>query len=73
MATAITERAAGGGEKGDFVRRGGTKKSSINYFAREMEKSKAIEGVERRRKEEREREAKGRKMRLGGLGTGAFE
>ena len=73
MATAATERAAGGGEKGDFVRRGGTKKSSVNYFAREMEKSKAVEGVERRRKEEREREAKGRKMRLGGLGIGAFE
>lgn len=73
MATATTERAAGGGEKGDFVRRGGTKKSSVNYFAREQEKSKVIEGVERRRKEEREREAKGRVMRLGGLGTGAFE
>lgn len=73
MATATTERAAGGGEKGDFVRRGGTKKSSVNYFAREMEKNKVIEGVERRRKEEREREAKGRNMRLGGLGTGAFE
>ena len=73
MATATTERAAGGGEKGDFVRRGGTKKSSVNYFAREMEKSKVIEGVERRRKEEREREARGRKMGLGGLDTGAFE
>lgn len=73
MATATTERAAGGGEKGDFVRRGGTKKSSVNYFAREMEKSKILEGVERRRQGEREREAKGRKMRLGGLGTGAFE
>ncbi len=73
MATATTERAAGGGEKGDFVRRGGTKKSSVNYFARELEKSKVIDGVERRRKEERERQAKGRMMRLGGLGTGAFE
>ncbi|CAD6593590.1 MAG: hypothetical protein ASARMPRED_007692 [Alectoria sarmentosa] len=72
-ATATTERAAGGGEKGDFVRRGGTKKSSVNYFARELEKSKIVDGVERRRKEEREREAKGRMMRLGGLGTGAFE
>lgn len=73
MATATTERAAGGGEKGDFVRRGGTKKSSVNYFARELEKSKIVDGVERRRKEEREREAKGRLMRLGGLGTGSFE
>ena len=73
LPTASTERAAGGGEKGDFVRRGGTKKSSVNYFAREMEKSRVIEGVERRRKEQREREAKGRKMVLGGLGVGAFE
>ena len=73
LATAMTERAAGGGEKGDFVRMGGTKKSSVNYFTRELEKGKVIEGVERRRKEERERLAKGRTMRLGGLGIGAFE
>ena len=73
ITTATTERAAGGGEKGDFVRRGGSKKSSVNYFARERERNKAVEGVERRRKEQREREARGRKMRLGGLGTGAFE
>ena len=73
LTTAMTERAAGGGEKGDFVRRGGTKKSSVNYFARELEKGKVIEGVERRRKEERERLAKGMMMRLGSLGTGAFE
>ncbi|KAI4090138.1 MAG: hypothetical protein LQ344_004922 [Seirophora lacunosa] len=26
-----TERAAGGGEKGDFVRKGGTKRSSVNW------------------------------------------
>ena len=73
LATATTERAAGGGEKGDFVRRGGTKKSSVNYFARELEKSKVVEGVERRRKEERAKQAKGRTMSLGGLGSGAFE
>lgn len=73
LAAATTERAAGGGEKGDFVRRGGTKKSSVNCFARETEKNKVIEGVERRRKEERERVAKGGMMRLGGLATGAFE
>ena len=30
-------------------------------------------GVERRRKEERGKQAKGMMMRLGGLGTGAFE
>ena len=73
LATATPESAAGGGEKGDFVRRGGTKKSSVNYFARELEKRKILEGVERRRKEEREREAKGRTMRLGALGVGSFE
>lgn len=72
-ATATTERAAGGGEKGDFVRRGGTKKSSVNYFAREREKSKVVDGVERRRREERERRARGRTMSLGGLRSGAFE
>ena len=73
LATATTESATGGGEKGEFLRRGGTKRSSVNYFAREFEKSKVIEGVERRRKEEREKQAKGRMMRLGGLGIGAFE
>ena len=70
---AATERAAGGGEKGDFVRRGGTKRSSVNYFSREAEKRGVIEGVERRRKEEREREARKRRSGLGSLGVGAFE
>ncbi|KAL8957231.1 MAG: hypothetical protein Q9193_005443 [Seirophora villosa] len=30
-----TERAAGGGEKGDFVRKGGTKRSSVNWVSKE--------------------------------------
>lgn len=71
--TAATERAAGGGEKGDFVRRGGTKRSSVNFFMRELEKKGVVEGVERRRKEEREKEAKARRNGLGSLGVGAFE
>ena len=71
----MTERAAGGGEKGDFVRRGGTKRCSVNFWGREREKRGVVEGVERRRWESREREA--RRVRgsggLGGLGVGGFE
>ena len=61
---AATERAAGGGEKGDFVRRGGTKRSSVNFAARETQKGRVVEGVERRRREERQRVAR---ERFGGL------
>ena len=57
---ATTERAAGGGEKGEFVRRGGTKRSSINFATREMQKRGVVEGVERRRREERAIRAKER-------------
>lgn len=71
--TALTERAAGGGEKGDFVRRGGTKRSSVNFVSREKERRAAVEGVERRRREERERVAKERRSGLGTLGVGSFE
>ena len=71
----MTERAAGGGEKGDFVRRGGTKRCSVNFWSREREKRGWVEGVEKRRWESREREA--RRVRssggLGGLGVGGFE
>ncbi|MCJ1287853.1 hypothetical protein MMC26_007205 [Xylographa opegraphella] len=73
ITTAVTERAAGGGEKGDFVRRGGTKRSSINYFAREMERNKAVKEVERRRKEEKIRVGEMRRGVLGALGMGVFE
>ena len=57
---ASTERAAGGGEKGDFVRRGGTKRSSVNFAARETQKGRIVEGVERRRRKEREKLARER-------------
>jgi len=70
---ALTERAAGGGEKGDFVRRGGTKRSSVTFVGRERERSAVVEGVERRRREERERAARGRRGGLGELGVGSFE
>lgn len=73
-ATAGTERSAGGGEqKGGFVRRGGSKKSSINYFAREMERRGAVEGAVRKREEERRKRARERTGGLGGLGVGGFE
>ena len=72
-ATATTERAADGGEKGAVVRRGGGKKSSVVGFAREVERRRVVEGVERRREEGRRRV--GRSARgLGGLvGVGGFE
>ncbi len=71
-ATATTERAADGGEKGAVVRRGGGKKSSVVGFAREVERRRVVEGVERMREEGRRvgRSARG----LGGLvGAGGFE
>ncbi|MCJ1249527.1 hypothetical protein MMC30_006753 [Trapelia coarctata] len=69
-----TERAAGGGEKGDFVRRGGTKKSSVNWYAREMERSKKVREVERRKEEGVRRVGEMRRGVLGGvLGRGGFD
>ena len=52
---AATERAAGGGDKEGFVKRGGTKRSSVNFAMREREKRGAVEDVERRKREEREK------------------
>ena len=79
-ATATTERAAGGGEKGDFVKMGGTKRCSVNFWGRERERRAGVEGVERRRWEGRRRERDermrmGREGGLGGLaaGGGGFE
>lgn len=69
-----TERAAGGGEKGDFVRRGGTKRSSVNWYAREMERSKKVREVERRKEEGVRRMGEMRRGVLGGvLGRGGFD
>ena len=72
--TANTERAAGGGEKGEFVRRGGGKRSSINFVGREKENKGAIELVEKRRRDTRERIARERRSSgLGDLGVGRFD
>lgn len=72
-ALAATERAAGGGEKGDTVRMGGSRKSSVGYFARGRERGlKRQEEKERRRKEGLKR----RGMEAGGLralATGTFD
>lgn len=70
---AATERAAGGGEKGDFVRRGGTKRSSINFYSREKERKVVVEQVEKRRKDAREKEARMRRSGLIEMGVNAFE
>jgi mediator of replication checkpoint protein 1 len=69
----VTERAAGGGEKGDFIRRGGTKKSSINYFAREAERRRVVDEVEKRREEGRMKIAGARRGVLGLLAGGRFD
>lgn len=71
---AMTERAAGGGEKGEFIRRGGGKKSSINFAAREEERLKRVREVESRKVEGRKKVAGMRKGFLGSLfGAGGFE
>lgn len=70
---AATEQAAGGADgvgNGGFVKRGGRKGSSILGQAREMERRKAVEGVERRRREERERVAGLRREGFLGRGGG---
>ena len=64
---ATTERAAGGGEK-DFVKRGGPKtRMSVNFSVREQEKKGLLDGVEKRRREKREKLARER-GRMGGIG-----
>ncbi|KAL8732008.1 MAG: hypothetical protein Q9181_004098 [Wetmoreana brouardii] len=64
---AETERSAGGGEKGDFVRRGGTKRSSVNWIAREKNRVEGRVGEEVRRRIVRQESS------LTGLGGGAWE
>ncbi|KAI9881515.1 MAG: hypothetical protein M1830_000078 [Pleopsidium flavum] len=70
--TAGTERMAGG-DAGDVIKRGGTKKSSINYFARELERSRVVREGERKRMEGRKRVAGERRGILGGLAGGKFD
>ena len=73
VTTASTERAAGGGEKEGFLRRGGSKRSSINYCAREVVRRKVLREGERKRNEGRMRAAGERGGVLGALGGGMFE
>lgn len=71
--TAGTERAAGGGEKGEFIRRGGSHKSSIGYFARERERGTGrVQELERRRTEGLRKMSMGR-VGLLGLSSGTFD
>ncbi|KAI9699793.1 MAG: hypothetical protein M1836_002828 [Candelina mexicana] len=72
--TVGTERMAGVNEKESGVKRGGTKKSSVNFWARENERMKGIREGERKREMGR-RKVKGmRKGFVAGLlGGGVFE
>ena len=65
---AETERSAGGAEKKDFVRRGGTKSSSVNWVQREKRR---VEG--RVGEEVRKRVVQRQGSSLVGLGGGEWE
>lgn len=73
VSTAGTERAAGGGEKPDFIRRGGGRKSSIGYFAsRERERGAGLKEAERRRRDALKKMGMS-KVGLEGLTGGSFD
>lgn len=73
VSTAGTERAAGGGEKLDFIKRGGSRKSSIGYFAsRERERGAGLKEAERRRRDGLKKMGMSR-VGLGGLTGGSFD
>lgn len=73
VSTAGTERAAGGGEKPDFIKRGGSRKSSIGYFAtRERERGAGLKEAERRRRDGLKKMGMSR-VGLGGLAGGSFD
>lgn len=73
VSTAGTERAAGGGEKPDFIKRGGSRKSSIGYFAsRERERGAGLKEAERRKRDGLKRMGMSR-VGLGGLAGGSFD
>jgi mediator of replication checkpoint protein 1 len=68
-----TERMAGGKE-GEGIRKGASKNSGVNYFARESERRAAIEKNERRREQKKFKGVEGRRKVVGGLfGKGKFE
>ncbi|KAL8989618.1 MAG: hypothetical protein Q9177_001527 [Variospora cf. flavescens] len=62
-----TERAAGGGEKGEFVRKGGSKRSSVNWVSKERRGVADDEGARIRKIIRREGSS------LAGLGAGEFD
>lgn len=73
VSTAGTERAAGGGEKPDFIKRGGSRKSSIGYFAsRERERGAGLKEAERRRRDGLKKMGMSR-VGLGELAGGSFD
>lgn len=57
-ASSTAAGSGGSGNGGGGVKTGGTRKSSVNYFAREGERRRVRDGVEKRRREERERKAR---------------
>ena len=66
--TAATERAAGGKENEFVGKKGGGKRSSVNFAVREGVKKGLVDQVERRRREGKERMAREReKVGLAGL------
>jgi mediator of replication checkpoint protein 1 len=66
------ERMAGGASDG--VRRGGSRTSGVNFFARENERKANVVKVEKRREQKRMKGAEGRRKAVGGLlGSGKFE
>jgi mediator of replication checkpoint protein 1 len=71
--TSATERTAGVFGEG-AVKRGGTKTSGVNFFARENERRERVMEVERRREERRVKGAEGRRKLVSNLfGAGSFE
>ncbi|RFU36184.1 hypothetical protein B7463_g179, partial [Scytalidium lignicola] len=68
-----TERMAGGAG-GDNIKRGGGKKSGVNFFVRESERRAALVKTEKRREQRMFKGADVRRKVVGGLlGSGKFE
>ncbi|KAH8820964.1 MRC1-like domain-containing protein [Xylogone sp. PMI_703] len=68
-----TERTAGGASN-DNIKRGGGKKSGVNFFVRESERRAALVKTEKRREQKIFKGAEVRRKAVGGiLGSGKFE
>ncbi len=68
---ATTEQGAGGEQRSVVPKKGGRKGCSILGAAREVERRAVVEGLERKRKEERERIARVRRSGMSALGASA--